>query len=405
MSNVSWVRSGSPLAPFADGYGTELARLGFTHHSVVTHVVLMGQLSRWMSDAGIVAGDLTEARVQGFFDARRAGGQKRVPTARTLVPLFGYLRSCGIVPPPAGVVPAPLEDLLSRYRRYLLEGRGLAPSTVVSYEGTARLFLSERMLTGGGETGVEGLCGAGVTGFLLRECSRLAVGSAKNRVNHLRSLLRFLQLRGVIAGDLASAVPPVAGWRDTSLPPTLAASDVAGLLSSCERSQPAGLRDFAILTLLARLGLRSCEVAGLELDDIDWRRGELRVRGKGRGGDPLPLLNEVGEAVACYLQDGRPRAESRKVFLTSLAPLRGMKAASVGHVVRRACERTGRAPLGPHRLRHALATEMLRQGAALPDISQVLRHRDLATTLVYAKVDLVALRSVAEPWPGAGGER
>jgi site-specific recombinase XerD len=358
-----------------------------------------------MSDAGIVAGDLTEDRVQGFFDARRAGGQNRVPTARTLVPLFGYLRSCGIAPPPPGVVLTPLEDLLSRYRRYLLEGRGLAPSTVVSYEGTARLFLSERTLTGGGETGVEGLRGADVTGFLLRECSRLAVGSAKNRVNHLRSLLRFLQLAGVIAGDLASAVPPVAGWRDTSLPPALAASDVAGLLSGCERSEPAGLRDFAILTLLARLGLRSCEVAGLELDDIDWRRGELRVRGKGRGGDPLPLLNEVGEAVACYLHGGRPRAESRKVFLTSLAPLRGMKAASVGHVVRRACGRTGRAPLGPHRLRHALATEMLRQGAALPDISQVLRHRDLATTQVYAKVDLVALRSVAEPWPGAGGER
>ncbi len=183
MSNVSWVRSGGPLARFADGYGVELSRRGFTHHSVVTHVVLMGQLSRWMSDAGIVVEDLTEDRVQGFFDARRAGGQNRVPTARTLVPLFGYLRSRGIVPPPAGVVPAPLEDLLSRYRRYLLERRGLAPSTVVSYEGTARLFLSDRMLTGGGETGVEGLRGAGVTEFLLRECSRLAVGSAKNRVN------------------------------------------------------------------------------------------------------------------------------------------------------------------------------------------------------------------------------
>ena len=405
MSNVSWVCSGGPLARFADGYGAELSRLGFTHHSVVTHVVLMGQLSRWMSDAGIVAGDLTEDRVQGFFDARRAGGQNRVPTARTLVPLFGYLRSCGVVPPPPAVVLTPLEDLLSRYRRYLLEGRGLAPSTVVSYEATARLFLSDRTLAGGGETGVEGLCGAGVTGFLLRECSRLAVGSARNRVNHLRSLLRFLQLEGVIAADLASAVPPVAGWRDTSLPPALAASDVAGLLAGCDRSQPAGLRDFAILTLLARLGLRSCEVAGLELDDIDWRRGELRVRGKGRGGDLLPLLTEVGEAVACYLRDGRPRAGSRKVFLTSLAPLRGLRAASVGQVVRRACERTGRAPLGPHRLRHALATEMLRQGAALPDISQVLRHRDLATTQVYAKVDLVALRSVAEPWPGAGGER
>ena len=153
MNNVSWVRSGGPLPPFADGYGAELARLGFTRHSVVTHVVLMGQLSRWMSDTGIVAGDLIEDRVQGFFDARRAGGQNRVPTARTLVPLFGYLRSCGIVPPPPGVVLAPLEDLLSRFRRYLPEGRGLPPSTVASYEGTARLFLSERTLAGGGVWG------------------------------------------------------------------------------------------------------------------------------------------------------------------------------------------------------------------------------------------------------------
>ena len=225
MSNVSWVRSGGPLAPFADGYGAELARLGFTHHSVVTHVVLMGQLSRWMSDAGIVVGGPDRGPGPGFLrcsagPAGRTGCRRRGRWSRC----SGTCGAAVVVPPPPGAVPAPLEDLLSRYRRYLLEGRGLAPSTVVSYEGTARLFLSERTLAGGGETGVEGLCGADVTGFLLRECSRLAVGSAKNRVNHLRSLLRFLQLGGLIAADLASAVPPVAGWRDTSLPATLAAA-------------------------------------------------------------------------------------------------------------------------------------------------------------------------------------
>lgn len=403
MSNVSWVDGGGPLAPFAEGYRAELARLGFTHNSVATHVVLMGQLSRWMSDAGVGVAELTEERVEGFFDARRAGGQNRVPTVRTVVPLFVYLRSGGIVPPPPFAPSTPLRDLLSRYRRYLAEDRGLAPSTVASYAGTARLLLSERVLAGGGETGAENLCGADVTGFLLRECSRLAVGSAKNRVNHLRSLLRFLHLEGLIMRDLAAAVPPVAGWRDTALPATLAAGEVVELLSSCDRSQPTGVRDFAILTLLARLGLRSCEVAGLELDDIDWRGGELLVRGKVRGEDTLPLLNEVGEALVAYLHDGRPEAKSRKVFLTSLAPMRGLKPASIGHVVRRACERTGRVPVGPHRLRHALATEMLRRGVALPDISQVLRHRDLATTQVYAKVDVAALRSVAQPWPGDQG--
>src|SRR6266508_287694 len=393
MGNVSWVHGGGPLARLADGYGVELARLGFTRNSVVTHVVLMGQLSRWMSEVEIDVGELTEGRVEGFLDARRAGGQRRVPTARTLAPLFGYLRSQGVVPPPEADRSTPLEELLARYRRYLVDDRGLARSTVLNYEGRARRFLSERSLIGGGETGVERLCGADVAGFLLRECSRLAVGSAKNRVTDLRSLLRFLHLEGLIAGDLAAAVPPVAGWRDTALPGPLAAVEVAELLSGCDRSQPTGLRDFAILTLLARLGLRSCEVAGLELDDIDWRAGELRVRGKGRGGDPLPLLSEVGEALAAYLRDGRPHAETRKVFLTSLAPLRGLHPCSVGDVVRRACQRTGRVAVGPHRLRHALATEMLRQGAALPHISQVLRHRDLATTAAYAKVDLVALPS------------
>jgi integrase/recombinase XerD len=273
MGNVSWAHGGGPLARLADGYGDELALLGFTRNSVVTHVVLMGQLSRWMSEVGIVVGDLTERRVERFFDARRAGGQRRVPTARTLAPLFVYLRSQGVVPPPEAAAATPLEDLLACYRRHLVDDRGLAPSTVAGHEGRARLFLSERMLAGGGGTGVEGLCGADVTRFLLRECSRLGVGSAKNRVTDLRSLLRFLYLQGLIGSDLAAAVPPVAGWRDTALPSTLAASEVAALLSSCDRSKPTGLRDFAILTLLARLGLRSCEVAGLELDDIDWRAG------------------------------------------------------------------------------------------------------------------------------------
>jgi site-specific recombinase XerD len=402
MGNVSWAHGGGWLAPWADGYGDELARLGFTRNSGITHVVLMGQLSRWMSEVGIVVGDLTEGRVERFFDSRRARGQRRVPTARTLAPLFVYLRSQGVVTPPEAVAATPLEDLLACYRRHLVDDRGLAPSTVTGLEERARLFLSERMSARGGGTGVQGLCAGDVTRYLLRECSRLGVGSAKNRVTELRSLLRFLYLQGLIGSDLAAAVPPVAGWRDTALPSTLAASEVAALLSSCDRSKLTGRRDFAILTLLARLGLRSCEVAGLELDDIDWRAGELRVRGKGRSQGCLPLLSEVGECLASYLRDGRPRAESRRVFLTSLAPLRGLHPASIGSVVGRACERVGRPVVGPHRLRHALAAEMFRQGATLPQIGQVLRHRDLATTAVYAKVDLGALRRVAQPWPGAG---
>ncbi len=401
MSWVSWSRGGvGPLAPFADGYGLLLAQSGFSANSVVIHLTVMGQLSRWMWGNGLELEDLCVVRIEEFFEFRRAGGQKRVPKARMFSALLDYLTAEGVVPPTLPPVPAtPLEALLVRYGRHLTEVRGLAAATVSLRQRVADRFLSGRSVMGD-EVGVAGLCGGDVTAFLLRECSVLSVGAAKNRVTELRSLLRYLFLEGLVATDLAVSVPPVAGWRDTSLPATLTPAEVAALVSSCERSTPIGSRDFAILTLLARLGLRSCEVARLELGDIDWRSGDLRVRGKGRGGEQrLPLPAEVGEAIAGYLADGRPRVESRKVFLTTLAPLRGITPVVVNGVVRRACQRAGYAVVGPHRLRHALAAELLRQGATLPDISQVLRHRDLATTAVYAKVDLEALRAVAQPWP------
>jgi site-specific recombinase XerD len=191
----------------------------------------------------------------------------------------------------------------------------------------------------------------------------------------------------------------VAGWRDTGIPQTLARAEVERLLAGCDRSQLDGVRDFAILLLLARLGLRSIEVARLELHDLDWRRGELVVRGKARRQDRLPLLRDVGEALAAYLSL-RGRHQSRRVFLTLRAPTRPIRADLVGDVVQRACRRAAVGHVGAHRLRHALASQLLREGASLLDVSQVLRHRDLATTAIYAKVDLGRLRQVAQPWPG-----
>jgi integrase/recombinase XerD len=214
-------------------------------------------------------------------------------------------------------------------------------------------------------------------------------------------LLRFLYVEGLTATTLATAVPPVAGWHDTGLPPTLATSEVRALVASCDRSHPIGLRDFAIITLLARLGLRAAEVAGLKLGDVDWRAGEIVIRGKSRRNDCLPLPADVGEAIVAYLTGGRPQVKSRALFLTCRAPLRAMGSTTISRVVHFACLRAGVAPVGAHRLRHALATELLRQGAALAEISQVLRHRDLATTAIYAKVDRTALRMVAQSWPGA----
>jgi site-specific recombinase XerD len=200
---------------------------------------------------------------------------------------------------------------------------------------------------------------------------------------------------------LASAVPPVAGWHDTRLPTTLSISQVKAMLESCDRTRAIGIRDFAIVTLLARLGLRASEVAGLELEDIDWRAAEIVIRSKSRRDDRLPLPVDVGEALVAYLTQARPRVDSRRLFLSCLAPLRALQPTAISRIVWAACLRAHVAPVRAHALRHALATELLRQGAALTDISQVLRHRDLATTAIYAKVDWAALRTLAKPWPGA----
>jgi site-specific recombinase XerD len=240
-----------------------------------------------------------------------------------------------------------------------------------------------------------------VNAFLLRECGRVSAGSAKGRVTELRSVLRFLYLQGITPLRLGTAVPPVGGWRFATLPPTMTAADVQLLLDSCDCSSAIGVRDLAMMTLVARLGLRSIEVARLELGDVDWRAGEVVVRGKGGRHDRLPLPAEVGEALVAYLSCGRAPEDARHLFLTCRAPRGPIRADLVGDVVERACNRAGLPRVGPHRLRHALAAELLRQGAGLVAISQVLRHQDLATTALYAKVDLGALRRVAQPWPKA----
>jgi integrase/recombinase XerD len=402
MGTVWWAWGGGPLAAYAAGFRCELERRGFSPRSVRDRMEVVGQLDRWLAAEGLSAADLAADRAGQFFAALRAGGQRRVPAMQTLAPLFAYLHDEQVLSAePAAVTPA--EELLVSYRRYLRVERGVAPLTVLRYERMARRFLLGRVSRAGAQTGAEDLCGAEVIAYLAGCCSRLrTTGSAKREAADLRSLLRFLYLKGITATDLGTAMPPVAGWRDTRLPATMSAADVTALLDSCDRSRPSGLRDLAILTLLARLGLRSGEAAALQLGDIDWRTGEIVVRGKARCQDRLPLTVEAGEAIAGYLKDGRPSSRCPKVILTLYAPYRGIHPSSITQVVYRACSRAGLAPVGGHRLRHALASEMLRQGSDLVEISQVLRHHDLATTSVYAKVDRAALRTVARPWPEAG---
>jgi integrase len=358
---------------------------------------LVAHLSRWMSAERLAPGELTPPRVEQFLRVRRAG-YRHFRSSRGLAPLLAYLRALGVLAEPAApVAERPLDLLVERYRGYLLGERGLAVGTLRYYERVARLFLSA--VSREGELDRGRLTAAEVGGFVLGACRGRSVGSSKNVVAALRSLLRFLHLEGLTVGDLAAAVPAVAP-RAGSLPRGLDAGAVARLLASCDRRTARGRRDYAILMLLARLGLRAGEVAAVELFDVDWRRGELLVRGKGARQERLPLPVDVGEALAGYVQRGRPRVGFDKLFLRVHAPIVGLSSTGVSRVVHAACRRCGLPEVGAHRLRHTAATEILRRGGSLAEIGQLLRQRSQFTTAIYAKVDRPALLELARPWPG-----
>jgi site-specific recombinase XerD len=291
--------------------------------------------------------------------------------------------------------------LLSEFRRWLLE-RGLSAETVRCYCQQAGIFLDQ--LPDSSEEAVRQLDSGQVTSFMVGYCRDRNRWSAKAMATALRALLRFLHVSGRTRVGLAAAVPGVAGWRLASLPRGLDAAVVARLLASCDRSTVVGRRDYSILLVLTRLGLRGAEVAGLEVSDIDWRGGELTIRGKGARIDRLPLPVEVGEAIIAYLTDGRRAGAARTVFTTVRAPHRRLTSAAVRGIMGQSCRRAGLARVGAHRLRHSLATDLLRAGASLPEVGQVLRHRSLLSTTVYAKVDDTALRVLARPWPTTGAQ-
>lgn len=392
-------REAGQLGPQVEGYRAWLMQRGYTPGTVRNMLKDFGQVGLWLSTEGLEAAQLDEERMAAFLAARQVSGYRRVPGTRAMVPLLSYLREAGVVPVAKPLL-TPVGALLAKYRLWLVQERGLASTTVLRYENSARRFLEEQA-TSGDAFEPAALTGMDVNAFLLRECGRVSAGSAKGRVAELRSVLRFLYLQGITPLRLGTAVPPVGGWRLATVPPTMTAADVQLLLDSCDRTCAVGVRDFAMMMVLARLGLRSIEVARLELRDVDWRAGELVVRGKAGRRDRMPLTTEVGEALVAYLSCGRNPEDSHHLFLTCRAPRGPIRADLVGDVVERACKRAGLPHMGPHRLRHALAAELLRQGAGLVAISQVLRHQDLATTALYAKVDLDALRQVAQPWPGA----
>jgi site-specific recombinase XerD len=371
---------------------------GFAPVSVRQRLSQFRAISRWLEAEQVALSEVTQAHLERFVVVRAAQGRVVWVSKASIALPLEYLRAVGVVAPAGQVsTDGPVDEVLKSYRAYLLGERGLVESNVATYIRLARRFLS--MTAGNGR--LELLSAAEVTAFVVAECGQCGTALAKKTVTALSSLLRFLHVAGLTAAPLAVAVPKVAGRRSGSLPEGFEAGQVARLLASCDRRREMGRRDYAILTLLARLGLRAGEVAALTLDDIDWRQGEVMIRGKGYRHERLPLPVDVGQAVAAYLQRGRhaPRG-CRAVFLRVCAPSGPLGPGGVGLMVARACRRAGVPSSGSHRLRHTAATQMLRHDAPLAEVAQVLRHRSLAVTATYAKIDRGALAELAKPWPG-----
>ncbi len=385
------------LGPYVEGYRARLLELGYSPLSVTRSLITLGHLGRWMDRHDIDVGQLNGGAVKTFL-ADYVDQHGHLPQAGAM-PLLGYLRSERVVGPEPGRPLSALDRLVGEYRDWLAVERELAPDTVAGYTRLAGRLLAQRV-SDDDELGAAHLTGVDVTGFLLAESTRTKPGSVRCYANQLRQLLRYLSMRGLADPDLASAVPSVGDWRDAGLPQGPARPAVERLLESCDRSRRVGVRDYAILMLLSRLGLRTIEVARLEVGDLDWRAGEIEVDGKSHERARLPLPCDVGEALVDYLTLRGPR-DTRRVFLTEHAPTRPIQATGVRSVVRDACRRAGLAPVAAHRLRHALASQLLREGASLIDVSQVLRHKHLESTAIYAKVDLDRLRQAAAAWPGA----
>lgn len=398
MDRASQVRVSGPLAPHADGFREELDGLGYSPRSAQTHLLFMNRLSSWLAKTGLEPGALTAARIEQFLSANGTPRPRFPKSSRGAEPLLSFLRREGVVPEPPVAVLTAAAVLVEQFRLYLVGERGLSAGTITNYLHTARRFLQS---VGCAESDDLAQLGASeVQAFILNESGRRSVASTKTLVTGLRSLLRFLHVVGITEDPLVGAVPTVSGWTGTWLPRGVDASSVERLLDSCDRGTAQGCRDYAVLVVLSRLGMRIGEVAALELDDVDWRIGELVVRGKGKRLERLPIPVDVGEALADYVQRARPPSEHPALFLRVLAPRQGLTRGALIVIVKSACRRAGIVPVAAHRLRHTVAADLLRAGAGLSEIGQLLRHRSMASTAIYASVDTVALRELARPWPG-----
>jgi len=391
-----------PLTPYLAAFECQLRTHGYAPRTVRYKVRLVRDFSTWLGRRTIEIDDITREQAESYLRYRARHQRPRRDDHASLRQLLELLREEGIVAPQkVRQQRTSLERLLDRYALYLREERAVAPDTVINYSRVARRFLAQRF--GEGRPNLSALRAADVLKFIQHQVPRGSRKTAQVACTALRSFLQFARYRGHITSDLAAGVPGIANWSMPSIPRSIAPDQLRRVLASCNRCSAVGSRDYAILLLLARLGLRAGAIALLELDDIDWDSATVTVRGKGGHVHVLPLPIEVGEAIAAYLKTGRPVSTSRRVFLRAKVPVRGFKSQlAVLAVVKHALIRAGiESPSkGAHQFRHALACEMLQQGASLPEIGQILDHRSSRTTEIYAKVDLASLQTLALAWPG-----
>ena len=392
------VQFDGPLAPYAGGFAEELARLGFAPRPARHQVRLAADLSAWLANAGLDTAGLTDAVVAAYAAVRQAAGMRHM-TLAAFRSLLEYLRRLGASPEPVPAGPVtPAESLLEEFRAWLLAERGVTSEVARGYRELVRPFAEQH--AAGQPASLNAVTAGDVTAFLTAQARRLAPKTAQRAATALRSLLRFCHFRGLAPAGLDQAVPTVANRRP-GLPRPLDPAQVRAMLDACDPVTAAGRRDLAMLTLMARMGLRAVEVARLRLEDVSWRTGEITVRGKGSRTDLLPLTADAGEALAGWLRDGRPAAAlDRAVFTRLMAPCRGLTATGVTMAAAAAAGRAGLGTVHAHRLRHSTASAILAGGGSLAEIGQVLRHKRPQTTAIYVKADIEALRSLARPWPG-----
>ncbi len=390
-----------PLGSIMPAYAALLLQQGYKQSSVHLELLFLTDLNQWLHRQRLQVTDLTEPTVHRYLRSRHQRFRRRRDVPSILKKFLRLLHTQGLLPNQAPPPLDPRQRVEQDFDRYLSEERGLSIANRKIHRFFIQRFLSAQFSSK--PVRFTSLQAKDVIRFIRNQVLHLSPGRAARMGTVLRSFFRYLRHRGDITTDLAACIPAIANWQFSSLPKFLQPQQVRQILHQCDRRTGRGRRDYAILLLLARLGLRACEIMRLTLDDIHWEAGEITIQGKGNQSARLPLPPDVGQAIAAYLKKDRPLCSTRHVFIRLKAPHRGFAHSDViSALVAQALKKAGiHSPhTGAHLFRHTLATQMLRHGASLADIAHLLRHRSINTTTLYAKVDLIALRTLAQPWPG-----